>query len=98
MFAVVGRDIQPAVADGEINLAIGTHAQAMQVVTKETGADAIAGAEGLFDISASCSLDILQQIKIRNAGIPDFAAPSEQAGAKPIFGSIVAITEDRRLV
>ena len=94
----VGFDMQAAVADREVELAVGSETQAVHVVADEGDVNAIAGMERLFHVGPARPLGVLQQPQIGDAGVPDFAVARENAGAEPVRGGFETVGEHSRFV
>ena len=56
VLAFLGGDVQAAVADREVEPAVGAHLEAVEVVAEEGDVDAVAGAERLLDLGLAVAV------------------------------------------
>src|SRR4051812_4501133 len=90
--------MQAAIADAEVELAVGTKAQSVHVVAEKRNMDAVAGGQRFFHVSVAGPLGVLQEPEIGDAGVPDLAAPRQHAGADAGSGALESAGKHGRLV
>ena len=91
-------DIRSAIPDGEIELAVGAEAQAVQVVAEEADVDAEAVVQQLALVGLAVAVGVAQLPEVGNAGVPNVAVARDEAGADAVGGVVEAVGEDRGLV
>ena len=95
---VEGGDGGGAVADAEINPAIGAKAQPVQVVPEEADAHAEPGGEALAGVGDTVVVAILEQPKVREVGKPNLAVTREHTGGETVGGRVEAVGKHRGVV
>ncbi len=98
VLAFLRRDVQAAVADGEIEPPVRAHLEAVEVVAEEGDVDAVAGAQGFLDLGLAVAVLVPQSPEVGDAGVEDVPFAGEQAGADAVGGVLEAIGEDGRVV
>ena len=91
-------DVGAAVADAEVELAVGAEDQAVQVVAEEGVADAVAGGEDLLHVGPADVLGVAQGVEAGDAGVVDVAVAGQDARAQAVGGLVEPIGEDGGLV
>ena len=89
-----GLDVEAAVADGEVDAAVGAHFQAVAVVAQVRRVDAVAVVQRLLVVGLAGALGVLQEPQVGDAGVPDLAVAGEQAGADAGLRGVEAVGED----
>ena len=72
--ALLGHDVETAIADAEIQPPVGPERQAVQVVPAERDADAESRQQRLTEIGLAVAVFVAQQPQMRDIGVPDVAA------------------------
>ena len=75
---------KPAVADGEVELAVGPPGQAVQVVAEEGGVDAEAVQERLADVGLAVAVGVAEPPEVGDAGEVDVAVAGEHPGGEAV--------------
>ena len=87
--AAVVRDVIAAVADREVEAAVGAEGQAVEVVSAEGDADAVAGGEHRpllrRAVDGAVAVEIPEPVEAGDARQPDVAPPREDAGGRAVF-------------
>src|SRR5262249_52286863 len=89
---------QAAVADAEVELAVGAEAQAVQVVADVADVYAEAVVQPGADVRPAVPLRVAQLPQVGDAGEPDVAPPRHQAGADARLDAVEAVGEHRGVV
>ena len=88
------RDVIPAVADREVEAAVGAEGQAVEVVSAEGDADAVAGGQHRAllrrAIDAAVAVEVTEPVEAGDACQPDVAAPREDAGGRAVLEPVEA--------
>ena len=98
VLALLGLDVEPAVADREIELAVGAEAQAVQVVAFEAVADAVTGGEDFAFVADARALGVSQEPRGWDVGEVDVALVHEDARGDAIGEIVEPIGPDDRLI
>src|SRR5262249_2732106 len=77
--ATPGQNVEPPVADAEVQFAIRPEAQAVQVGPVNTDMDPVTPVQHLADIGLALALRIAEEPEVGNAGVPDLAAARQNA-------------------
>ena len=96
--AFPGGHVQAAIADREIELAVGPERQAVQVVADEGDVDAEAVCQRLDHVGLAGALGVAEQPEVGDAGVVDIALARQHAGADAVRGDVKAIGENGGLV
>ena len=94
LLAFPGGDVQAAVAEREVEPAVGPERQAVQVVAEEGDVDAEAMCQGLDQVGLAGAFGVLEEPEVGNAGVVDVALARQHAGADAVGGEVKAIGED----
>ena len=90
--------MKPAIADAEIDLAVGAEDQAVQVVAEEGDPHAVARAQHLPHVGSAHAARVAEPIQARDAGEVNIAAAGEQPGADPVDDVMKAVGEQAHMV
>lgn len=96
--AVKGLDMDTAIADGEIEPAVGAFAEPVEVVSEEIDVNTESGIQDLAGIGVSVAVFILEFPEVGNAGVVEIAAIHENARADAGEGVAEAVGVDGCLV
>src|ERR1044072_6087310 len=67
-------------------------------MSQKTGANSVPGLQGLFYIGDAGAFGITEQVKVRDAGVPNVAVASEQAGADSVVQVIESFGADGSVI
>ena len=96
--AAGGFDMGAAVADGVVEFAVGSEAEAVEVVAEITDAQAVAEVEGLALVGATFAGGVLEQPEVGEVGEPDIAVAGEDVGGESVEDGVEAVGEDGGVV
>jgi hypothetical protein len=77
-------DVKTAVPNAEVQPPVGTHDQAVQIVSQKTKTHAVTGLERFHFIGFTIAVLVTKPVQIGNAGEIDFPFASEHAGGKAV--------------
>src|SRR5205085_4067797 len=98
MLPLLRLDVQPTVANREVQPAIGTDAQPVQIMPEEGDVDPVASRERLPHVRLAVALGVLQQPEIGDASVVDAPLPGQHSGADAGLRLVKAIREDYGLI
>ena len=96
--SLLRRDVERAIADREVEPAVGPHAQAVQVVARVLVADAVAGRQLRLLVGDAGPLRVAQHPDAGDAGEVDLVLERQDAGRDAVGGLVEALGEDGALV
>ncbi len=91
-------DVEPAVADAEVEAAVRSHDQAVHVVSAESDAHAVAGVQRRPLVGLAVAVGVAELPEVGDAGVEDVAAAGEDAGAGAALDAVEPVGEDGRLL
>ena len=94
MTAFAGGGVEPAVAHGSVNPAVGTEDEAVEVVAGERDVDAESVLDDVADIGLAVAVRIAQRVDLRNAGEENRAFIFEDSGCDAIQHIVESSGED----
>ena len=93
-----GADVVTAVTDTEVEPAVRSHDQPVQVVTAKSNVDSIAGMQTFAHVRSAIAVCVLKFPQIRNAGVVNIVADCQNPSTGSLHEPIESIGENGRPV
>src|SRR5579859_3458630 len=93
--AVLGPDVQTAVTDAKVKLAVGPEPQTVQVMSDESDVDAVAVMKRGPDVGLAVAVGVPKLPEVGDAGVPHVAAAGDQPRSQADGGIVETVREDR---